>query len=326
MSKRVLITGGAGFIGFHLASQLSNQKKYHITILDNFERGGYDDKGLKKLSEKKNIHFIEGDVTNPRVFEKLNNLDYIYHFAAINGTENFYSIPDKVLKVGVMGTLNILDWFVKQEKGKLLFSSSSETYAGALNLLKDKFPIPTPEEVPLIIDDVKNVRWSYGAGKILGEVAMHSYAKAHNLEEFTIIRYHNIYGERMGFEHVIPQFIGRIEKKEDPFKIYGGLETRSFCYREDGIKATQLVMEDPRTNKQIIHIGRDDQEIKIIDLAKKLFEVAGVNPKIEIQPSPEGCVMRRCPDTTKLQQLGFSPKISLEEGLKKTYEWYKNKF
>ena len=327
MSKKALITGGAGFIGFHLGKYLASQD-YNVTILDNFERGG-EDKEFRELINKNNVHFINGDITRQETFDNLNEwFDYVYHLAAINGTENFYKIPDRVLKVGTIGTLNVLDWFIKGKKGKgkLLFSSSSEAYAGALKLLGDKFPIPTPEEVPLVIDVPSNIRWSYGASKILGEIAMHSYSFAHNIDNFVIIRYHNIYGQRMGFDHVIPQFIERIVKKEYPFKIYGGQETRSFCYMDDAIKATQLVMESSKTNGKTIHIGKSDEEIKIIDMAKKLFEIANVNPKIDILPAPEGSVKRRCPNITKLQNIGFKPEISLEEGLKRCYNWYKDKF
>jgi nucleoside-diphosphate-sugar epimerase len=325
MLKRALITGGAGFIGFALSKSLSEQG-YDVTILDNFSRGSEDEE-FKGLIEKDNVHFIKTDLTKHDCMDQIEGeFDYVYHLAMINGTENFYNIPDKVLKVGILGTLNVLDWFVKQKKGKFLFSSSSETYAGALKLLGDKFPIPTPEDVPLVVGDPSNVRWSYGASKILSEVAIHSYAKAYGMKNFSIIRYHNIYGPRMGFEHVIPQFIERIVKKESPFKIFGGQETRTFCYIDDGVEATQIVMESKEANGKTIHIGRDDGEIKIMDLAKELMEVAGEEVEFDVRPAPEGCVMRRCPDISKLKSLGYESKVSLEEGLKKCYDWYKDKF
>ncbi len=325
MSKKVLITGGAGFIGFHLARNLVAQN-YSVTIVDNLERGRADGE-FKILLKNKKIRFIKADITEAKSFKKIGrDYDYIYHLAAINGTGNFYMIPDKVLKVAVIGTLNILDWFVKQKKGKLLFSSSSEAYAGGLKLLKERFPIPTPEGVPLVVDNPENVRWSYGAGKILGEVAIHAYEKASKMKNFVIIRYHNIYGPRMGFEHVLPQFIERIVRNENPFFIKGGQETRTFCYIDDGIRATQMIMESEETNGQTINIGRSDDEIRIIDVAKELFKIAGVSPKIKILPAPEGSVQRRCPKVEKLKRLGFRPEVSLREGLRKTYEWYKNKF
>ena len=325
MSRKALVTGGAGFIGYHLSNHLADFN-YDVTILDNFTRGK-EDLEFKVLTNRDNVKFIHGDITKPETFDKLKtDFDYVYHLAAINGTENFYNIPDQVLKVGVLGTINILDWFSKQNRGKLLFSSSSETYAGAMKLMGDKFPIPTPEEIPLVVDNPANVRWSYGGSKIIGEIAFHAYAQAKKINDFSIIRYHNIYGPRMGNEHVIPQFIERIVKNENPFKIFGGDETRTFCYVDDAVRATQMVMESDDTNGKTIHIGRDDGELTIFDLAKELFKIANVNPNFEYHPSPEGCVMRRCPDITKLKSLGYNPKTILEEGLRKTYEWYKDKF
>ncbi len=220
----------------------------------------------------------------------------------------------------------MLDFFSLCQKGKFLFSSSSEAYAGAARLLGDKFPIPTPEEIPLVVEDPKNVRWSYGGSKILSEIAIHSYTQAYNIKNFSIIRYHNIYGPRMGFEHVIPQFIERVVKKENPFKIFGGQETRTFCYIDDGVRATQLVMEHPTTAGKTIHIGRSDGEIKIIDLAQMFFPLAGYQPPISVQPAPAGSVLRRCPDVTKLSALGFTPEISLQDGITRTYAWYKETF
>lgn len=318
--KKALITGGAGFIGLNLARHLSKQQ--NVTIADSLERGRHDDE-LEQFLEQKNVSFIKTDITKQGDFSKLEKkYDFVYHLAAINGTENFYKIPDRVIKVGVLGTLNILDWFTASKHGKILFSSSSETYAGTLRLLGEKFPIPTPENVPLSIDNPSNPRWSYGAGKIMGEIAMHSYHSIHKMD-YCIVRYHNIYGQRMGAEHVIPQFIERMLAKQNPFKVFGAGNTRTFCYVEDAVKATQIAMESPKTTAQTIHIGRSDGEITMLELAKKMFPIAGYNPEIEILKAPEGSTARRCPDISKLKGLGYKPSVSLEEGLKKTFEWYR---
>jgi nucleoside-diphosphate-sugar epimerase len=329
MTIRALITGGAGFIGFHLAKHLANQE-YDVTILDNFERGK-DDKEFQELLQKDNVHFIKVDLLKSEELDKIGEngerFDYVYHLAAINGTENFYNIPDKVLKVGILGTINVLDWFAKQNYGKLLFTSTSETYAGGLKLMRERFPIPTHEDVSLVVEDPSNVRWSYAGSKILSEVAIHSWAKAHGTDNFVIVRPHNIYGPRMGFEHVVPQFIERIVKGEKPFKIFGGGEgTRTFCYIEDGVKAFQKIMESENTKGKTINVGRDDEETKIIDMARELFKVANVENEFETVPAPAGDVKRRCPNVDKLKSLGFVPEVSLSDGLKKTFEWYKPVF
>jgi len=321
---KALITGGAGFVGFHLAKHLSRQG-HTVVIADNFQRGKKDGE-LQQLLKQKNVKLATVDVTKEEDFSKLGDgYDWVFHFAAINGTGNFYRIPDKVLKVGAVGTINILEWFAeKNSKGKLMLASSSEAYAGMVKLLGRKFPIPTPEGVPLVIEDPSNARWSYAASKILGEVAMFSYAKARNLGRFAVIRYHNIYGPRMGNEHVIPQFIQRIIDREDPFTIHGGKPTRAFCYVDDAVRATQLVMERDETNGQIVHIGRSDQEIRISELAKELFKVTGFSPKVRLEEAPAGSAARRCPDVSKLAKLGFRPEVPLTEGLKRTYKWYRD--
>jgi nucleoside-diphosphate-sugar epimerase len=319
---KVLITGGAGFIGYHLAKQLAEEKN-EVVIMDNFARGK-EDKYLAKLLDMSNVTLLTADITDPKQVMALpHDFDVIYHFAAINGTENFYNIPDKVLKVGVLGAINMLEWYSEKPHGMFIVASSSEAYAGALKLLGEKFPIPTPEDVPLVVDDPRNVRWSYGGSKILSEVAMFSYAKARKLTDFAVVRFHNIYGPRMGTEHVIPQFIERLVKGVTPFPIFGGDETRTFCYISDAIDALKIIASSKQAKGQIIHIGRDDDEISIIDVAKKLMEIAHNKADFDIKPAPEGCVKRRCPSISKLKKMGYKPKVSLGEGLKETYAWYR---
>jgi len=321
--KNVLITGGAGFVGFNLCKELL-KKDYKITVIDNFSRPNDDDDFIY-VKTHKNTTFVKGDITSKSTYEQLpkNHFDYIYHLAAFNGTGNFYKYPDKVLKAGVLGMIHLLDWLMPQDKGKILYTSSSETYAGTLNVMgEDNFPIPTPESIPLSIDDVTNVRWSYGSGKLIGEVALYCYRQAYGFDRFSIVRLHNIYGPRMGFEHVMPQFIERIIQKDFPFKIYGGQETRSFCYIDDVLDSLTRIMESDDTNGEIINVGNDDEEIKIIDLASMLFDIAGVEPNFDIKPAPEGSVSRRCPDIGKLESLGYVKQNSLRSGLEKMYKWY----
>jgi len=319
--KKVLITGGAGTIGYFLGKSLASQG-LAVTLADNLSRGKIDDE-IKALLTKPNVKFVQFDVTDSRQFQQLEkNYDFVYHLAAINGTKNFYEIPDEVLRVGVLGVFNILDWFKNLNKGKILFTSSNEVYASIINLTGR--PLPTPETVALGIEDVFNPRWSYGGSKIIGELLFINYAKKYQFP-YSIVRYHNSYGPRMGNEHVMPNFFEKIIKKENPFIIYGAENTRSFCYIDDTIRATQLVMESEKTNGEIINIGNDQEEISMINLARKMFEMFDFHPEIDIREAPLGSVLRRIPDLSKIRKLtGYEPKISLAEGLRKTMAWYKN--
>ena len=320
---RILITGGAGFVGYHLAKK-EVAAGNEVTIIDNFERPNLDSE-FKELIRNKNVVFLKKDVSLEETFREL-NVDYydiVYHLAALNGTSNFYNYPAKVLKIGCLSTIYLLDWVASHSKRpKVIYTSSSETYAGTTTLLGEDFPIPTPENVPLTIENVKNVRWSYGASKLIGEVAFYCYSKMYSIDDFNIIRLHNIYGPRMGSEHVISQFIIRFLDGERPFKIMGSDQTRSFCFIDDVLEALQKIV-DSGIQKEIIHVGNDKEEIKIVDLAKIVFDIGVEDYNFDEQPAPAGSVSRRCPQIDKLKSLGVKEQIDLREGIEKTFEWYK---
>jgi nucleoside-diphosphate-sugar epimerase len=156
---------------------------------------------------------------------------------------------------------------------------------------------------------------------MLGESGFLNYSRILGFET-TIVRYHNVYGPRMGFKHVIPHLVVRFRKGEEPFKVYGHDQTRAFCYITDAVKGTVLAMEQPNTNGQIYHIGTQD-EITIGDLIHYSGELMGFKGVYENAPTYPGSVSRRCPDITKARtQLGFEPEVLWKEGLKKTIEWY----
>jgi len=191
----------------------------------------------------------------------------------------------------------------------------------------DKLPIPTPEDVPLVVEDTYNPRWSYGGSKLIGELFVINYARQYDLRAI-IVRPHNFYGPRAGYSHVIPQFCARIAERVDPFPIYGNSDTRTFCYIEDAVRAMRLLMDSDETNDrsiETVHIG-DYHEITMGDLLNKMFDMVGWRPNnVEIKDGVKGSVSRRLADVSKLQKItGWKPEVSLEDGLLKTYEWYKN--
>ena len=325
--RRIIVTGGGGFIGYHLAEYLSRQKDTQVTIIDNHSRGSADEM-FSELTARENVIALNEDMTQKNFYAKLSGrYDEIYHLAAINGTRNFYERPYEVLRVNLLSLMNILEWCTAENCGAFLFSSSSEAYAGTVNHFREvgEF-IPSREDIPLTVEDVTNPRWSYGGSKIAGELLTLNYCRTRNVP-FRIIRYHNVYGVRMGFEHVLPEFFKRVHDKVNPFPIFGGQETRAFCAVEDAVQATEAVMLSEKCNGEIIHIGNSKQEIKITDLLALVFDVANFHPAVEIKPAPLGSVARRCPDTQKLFSLtGFKAKITLEEALPKMYHWYEKKY
>ena len=326
--RRIIVTGGSGFIGWHLSNYLASQNDVEVTVIDNHARGAADEM-FAELIARDNVIFLKEDLTQKNFYNKLSGrYDEIYHLAAINGTKNFYNRPYEVLRVGILSLMNILEWCNAENCGAFLFSSSSEAYAGAVNNFLNERPefIPSAENIPLIVDNVMNPRWSYGGSKIAGELLTINYCRTFKIP-FKIVRYHNVYGVRMGYDHVLPEFFKRVYEKVNPFPIYGGEETRAFCSVEDAVKATELVMLGEKCDGEIIHIGNSSQEIKIINLLKLVLESANYHPKIEVKPAPAGCVMRRCPNTDKLFKLtGFKAEKTLEKTLPKMFNWYVKRF
>ena len=313
---KVLITGGAGFIGFYLASSCI-ERGFETHICDNNIRGQHDEV-LKSVLSNKDAKYLKIDLTNPKQVESIDkDYDIVFHLAAINGTENFYKIPYTVMDVAISSTMLLLSHF-KGTGVKFVFSSSSETYAGHVQSNPDL--IPTSEDVPCTIDDVLNERFSYGGSKLACEILINSFSKQYGLD-YQIVRYHNVYGPRMGTKHVIPQIINRAKNAESPFIIYGPEQTRAFCYVSDAVSMTMDL--SLKNIDGIFHIGNDLEEVKIREIAKTIVDWYNHKPEIKSVPPPQGSVVRRCPNINKVRSiLGYSPKVLLSEGLEKTIKWY----
>lgn len=316
MKKKILVTGGTGFIGSALVKALVNDGN-KVRVLDNQSRG----KATRLKSIKGQFEMVVGDIRNPKIVEKAcRGMDSVVHLAYINGTQFFYTKPELVLEVGVKGMINVLDGCIRHGVKELVLMSSSEVYQTPLL-------IPTPETVPLIVPDPLNPRYSYGGGKIISELLAINYGRKY-FKRVLIIRPHNVYGPDMGWEHVIPQFILRMQKlvRESKdgvirFPIQGsGKETRAFVYIDDFIEGLKLVM-DKGEHLGIYHVGTmDEVTIKMVALEiGRCFQKKVIIAQGKLL---EGSTLRRCPDIGKLEKLGFKPKVSLRDGLQKTVQWY----
>lgn len=325
MTKHILITGGCGFIGFHLARKLATDPDNRIVLLDNHSRhGNAHMPELAALAGEPNVEIESHDLRGHREYSYemgTRRFDEIYHLAAINGTKTFYERPADVLRTNLETLMTVLDYASGPIGGrpKVLFASSNEAYAGLEAIAS--LPIPTPENVPLVIDDPKNPRWSYGGSKLAGELLVHAYAAQHGVPA-VIIRPHNFYGPLAGNGHVIPQMIARIRAREDPFKIYGADQTRSFCYIDDAVDAIILAMSYAGVPCPTFHIGTQ-AEIPMHALAHLLFDICKWTPeRVERCAAPPGSVSRRCPDVGLMASLGWRATTSLPEGLRATALWY----
>ena len=319
MTEKVLVTGAAGAIGFWLAETLSNQNK-EVFIIDRFIHKNRD-KYFTNLAKKNNVHLHIADLCNKNdLLEIPCDFDVVYHLAALNGTQNFYQKPFDVLTNSTLPTINLLEWLaINNQTPRFIYASSSEAYAGAVTHYDAK--IPTSEDVHLVIDDPKNIRWSYGGSKLHGELAAFAASSQFNIP-VTIIRFHNVYGVRMGLNHIIPDFIARALKGK--YELYGHEDTRSFIYVQDAVDATIKVAEAKTFINDIVNIG-SDEEVKIYDLAKNILSILNVKQEIKLYDSPKGSVRRRCPDISKLKnEIGQVSTVSLDEGLKKVIDYMKS--
>jgi nucleoside-diphosphate-sugar epimerase len=310
---KYLVTGGTGFIGAALVKRLV-QKGHPVRVLDNNLRGS-----KHRLHDVlHSIELIEGDIRNRNDVDRAcQGMDGVFHLAYVNGTEFFYTKPDLVLEVAVKGMINILEASIEHQLLEFYLASSSEVY-------QTPSKIPTEESVPLVIPDPQNPRYSYGGGKIICELMALHWGASH-FNKLLIFRPHNVYGPDMGFEHVIPQFIKRMQllalQKSTPFPIEGsGKETRSFIYIDDFIDALILLKEKGQ-HKEIYHIGTN-QEVSIEHIAELIGNYYQTSVICMPGPLKPGGTLRRCPDISKLKALGFKPQIQLATGIEATTQWY----
>ena len=311
-------------MGMHLLRYLAARGNYNLTVVDNFFRENKD-KEWEELSNQIQFKMIRGDCTSSDTFAQLDSdYDYVYLLASVVGVGYTEEMPEEIIRINTSIILNTLEWMKAGNNGKLLFTSSSETYAGTVEAFDYK--VPTEETVPLTIVDITHPRYTYAVTKMLGEAGVVSYARAYDFK-YTILRYHNVYGKRMGFKHVIPQVTQRFFDGENPFKIIGADQSRSFCYINDAIEGTVNAMEKEKADGEIIHIGMQDEEIRIEELVKYIGGIMQFEGDYEVAKAPEGSVSRRSPDISKARELiGYNPVTGYKKGVESTVRWYINYF
>jgi dTDP-glucose 4,6-dehydratase len=307
--ERVLITGAAGFIGSHLCDRFIKEG-FHVVAMDNLITG--DLRNIEHLFKLPNFEFYHHDVSS--FVHVPGDLRYILHFASPASPIDYLKIPIQTLKVGSLGTHNLLG-LARAKKARILVASTSEVYG-------DPLVHPQTEEYYGNVNPI-GPRGVYDEAKRFQEAITMAYHTYHNVET-RIVRIFNTYGPRMRLNdgRVLPAFIGQALRGEDLTVFGDGSQTRSFCYVDDQVEGIfRLLMSDYHLP---VNIGNPD-EITIWQFAEEIVKLTGTSQKIITNPLPKDDPKQRKPDITKAREiLGWQPKISRAEGLKITYDYFRS--
>jgi dTDP-glucose 4,6-dehydratase len=307
--KRILITGGAGFLGSHLCDRFIKEG-FHVIAMDNLITG--DLRNIEHLFKHADFEFYHQDVST--YVHIPGELHYILHFASPASPIDYLKIPIQTLKVSSLGTHNLLG-LARAKKARILVASTSEIYG-------DPLVHPQVEEYYGNVNTV-GPRGVYDEAKRFQEAITMAYHTYHGLDT-RIVRIFNTYGPRMRLNdgRVLPAFIGQALRGEDLTVFGDGTQTRSFCYVDDEVEGIfRLLMSDYHLP---MNIG-NPHEITIGDFAEEIVKLTGTKQKVVYKPLPQDDPKQRQPDITKARTiLGWEPKVSRSEGLKTTYEYFKS--
>lgn len=307
--KKVLITGAAGFLGSHLCDRFIKEG-YHVVAMDNFITG--DKKNIEHLLGLENFEFVAHDVTN--FIELRGKLDYILHFASPASPIDYLRIPIQTLKVGALGTHNLLG-LAKAKNARILIASTSEVYG-------DPLVHPQTEDYYGNVNAI-GPRGVYDEAKRFQEAITMAYNRFHGIET-RIVRIFNTYGPRMRLNdgRVIPAFMGQALRGEDLTVFGDGSQTRSFCYVDDQVEGIyRLLLSDYDLP---VNIGNPN-EITIKAFAEEIIKLTGTNQKIIYKDLPVNDPLQRQPDITLAKKiLNWTPKVERDVGMKITFDYFKS--
>ena len=313
-SRRVLVTGGAGFVGSWLCDILVSAKAI-VHCVDNLSTGVIEN--IDHLPDVENFSFEEMDVTQLGLHDE--KYDMIFHLASRASPEEYQQHPIETLLANSLGTWNILE-LARKSDAILLYTSSSEAYGNPQ-------VVPTPETYWGMVNPI-GARSCYDEGKRFSEALCMAYQRSCGLDVL-IARIFNTFGPRIrqdgAYGRAVARFIGQALRGHD-ITVYGdGKQTRSFCYITDTLIGLLKMIVSNRAKGEVLNIG-NSHEIRILDLAQLIDQLAGSRSKIIFGPLPCDDPPRRCPDISKARQmLGWEPKVCLEDALKRTIEWFRLK-
>ncbi|CAN5401585.1 NAD-dependent epimerase/dehydratase family protein [soil metagenome] len=303
MQRRILVTGGAGFVGSCLAQKLADNPENQVVVVDNLLTGS---ESKLPISVHGNVRFIKADVNDlndiSAIFHAF-SFDFVFHYAAVVGVKRTLANPVLVLN-DLNGIRNILNLCKNTGVKRMYYSSSSEVYGEPVEFPQNEHTTPLNSRLPYAI--VKNV----------GEAYLRGYSQEYGLE-FTIFRFFNTYGPKQSTDFVMSKFLSAALNNQD-ITIYGdGSQTRTFCYIDDNVDACLNALYNNQIVNDVANIG-SDYEMTILDLARKIIEVSGSKSNIVFLPAlKEGDMTRRCPDITAMRSLLNRKMTTLEDGINK---------
>jgi len=308
MKQKILITGGAGFIGSHLAENLF-KRGHDVIVIDNFSTGKWEN--LVKIKDK--IRIIEGDLRDFNfVLNNVKDIDLIFHLAANYSVAYSSKNPIFDFESNVLTTLHVLEAMRKNNISKIVFTSSSTVYGET-----EKLPIPEDAELKPINN--------YGASKVCAETYIHSFSNLYGINGL-ILRYANIMGSR-AYHGVVPDFVRKLKKNKKKLLILGdGKQKKSYLYVTDCIDATLIALKNFKRGFSIFNIGSDEWMI-VDDIARIVCNEMGLKDVIFEYKGGErgwsGDVRKFILDITKIKNLGWRPRYNIEQSVKKTLKWLK---
>ncbi len=316
-NNKILILGGAGFIGFYLAEYLKDNNQ--IEIIDDLSKIKKKDKEFNNLIKHKNIKFLKKNILKINLKYTKRNYDYIFDAAASVGVKNVINNSYHSLQNNINITLKAIDIAKKQNNlKKVIFFSSSEVYDGGGKYYNTKYP--SSEKLPITLSNILDKRTVYMASKIIGEILY-----INSDLPFIINRFHNIYGPRMGYKHVIPELIKKFYSSQGKIEIVSPNHSRTFCYYKDAIKIILMLTKSKSRNK-IYNVGLQRPEITIKKLAYIILKVLNLKRNLIFKQDNHNSPKRRCPNmklTNKI--IGKIEYTKLEDGIRETFNYFKTK-
>lgn len=313
-NKRILLTGGLGFIGTALARQLLEYNE--VVIYDNGHRNSLKDSGL---AEHTNLEIIAGDVLDAAAMTAaVRDCQVVVHLAAIAGVDTVLQMPVMTMKVSIIGTYNALEAALAEPKIERFIDFSTSEVFGA-------YAYKVVESDVTTVGAVGEARWTYAVSKLATEHLAHNYYRQYGLPALSI-RPFNIYGPGQVGDGAIHTFIRRALRNE-PLHIHNdGSQIRAWCYIDDIVSAVMLALEKPAAIGEAFNIGNPRSVCTIYDLARQIVRLAGSQSEIIFVKWPHTDIELRVPNISKARTvLGYEPQVDLEEGLARTIEWYREK-